>query len=36
MKQFRATVRASSLEDLTKSNDLELLSSFDDELMRLR
>jgi hypothetical protein len=35
MKQFSATVRASGLEDLTKINDLELLSSFDEDLMRL-
>lgn len=31
MKQFSAT----GLEDLTKINDLELLSSFDEDLMRL-
>lgn len=35
MKQIRATVRASGLVDLSRINDLELLSSFDDDLMRL-
>ena len=35
MKQIRATVRESGLVDLSRINDLELLSSFDDDLMRL-
>ena len=35
MKQIRATVRESGLVDLSRINDLELLSSFDDDLMPL-